>query len=370
MQAQTPADYRIASLDVIAYTVPTSTPEESDGTAVWSSTTMVLVEITVGSIHGLGYTYANTATAEFIRASLADIVVGRDIRHHGALHAELTGSVRNMGRDGIAAMAVSAIDNALWDTRAKLAGLPLAAMLGMVRERVPVYGSGGFTSYTIDQLQHQLAGWIGEGIPQVKMKIGRDAGADLGRVAAARKAIGDGAKLFVDANGAYVRKEALRVADSIGAASGVSWFEEPVYHRDFEGLALVRDRAPAIMEISAGEYGYEPQWFRWLIERGCVDVVQADATRCGGFTNFLAADALCDASFVPLSSHCAPTLHVHVGCAAKRMRHIEYFHDHIRIERMFFDGVPAVVDGCMAPDLTRPGIGLELKRADAEPYRV
>jgi len=370
MQAQPPADFRIAALDVTAYTVPTSTPEESDGSAVWKATTMVLVEIAVGNVRGLGYTYADTATATLIREQLVDLVVGRDVRHHGALHAELTGHVRNMGRDGIAAMAVSAIDNALWDTRAKLADMPLCAMLGMVRERVPLYGSGGFTSYTIEQLQKQLGDWVGQGIPQVKMKIGRDASTDLGRVAAAREAIGDDAKLFVDANGAYTRKEALRVAEHIGAESGVSWFEEPVYHRDFEGLRLMRDRSPAIMEISAGEYGYEPQWFRWLIEGGCVDVVQADATRCGGFTNFLAADALCDASFMPLSSHCAPTLHVHVGCAAKRMRHIEYFHDHIRIERMFFDGVPDVADGAMAPDLRRPGIGLDFKRADAERYRV
>ncbi len=277
--------------------------------------------------------------------------------------------IRNLGRDGISAMAISAIDVALWDTVAKLAGVSVAVMLGMVRERVPVYGSGGFTSYSIETLQRQLAGWVDAGIPNVKMKVGRDPAADAARVYAARSAIGEGAELFVDANGAYVRKQALAMGEMFAGAR-VSWFEEPVYHGDFEGLRLLRDHAPASMEISAGEYGYDPQWFRGLLASGAVDVLQADATRCGGFTGFLVADSLCESWMLPLSSHCAPTLHVHVAAAAKRLRHIEYFHDHVRIERMFFEGFREPVDGCLAPDLERPGIGLDFKRADAQKYAI
>jgi L-alanine-DL-glutamate epimerase-like enolase superfamily enzyme len=115
-----------------------------------------------------------------------------------------------------------------------------------VRDAAPIYGSGGFTSYTIGQLQHQLGDWAAEGIGRVKMKIGRDPAADLDRVAAARMAIGPQVELVVDANGAYTRKQALAQAERF-AAEGVAWFEEPAPSNDLAGLRLLRDRAPAGM---------------------------------------------------------------------------------------------------------------------------
>jgi L-alanine-DL-glutamate epimerase-like enolase superfamily enzyme len=199
------------------------------------------------------------------------------------------------------------------------------------------------------------------------MKIGRDAAADIERVRLAREAIGNDAELFVDANGAYSRKQALRQAE-IFTNSGVTWFEEPVTSDDLEGLRLIRDRAPATMDIAAGEYGYDSWYFERMLKAGAVDVLQADATRCAGFTGFLEAASLCAAHHLPLSAHCAPALHVHVGCAAARLRHLEYFHDHVRIENMLFDGVPQPKNGRLYPDLSRPGIGLELKRADAQRF--
>jgi L-alanine-DL-glutamate epimerase-like enolase superfamily enzyme len=232
---------------------------------------------------------------------------------------------------------------------------------------VPVYGSGGFTSYSIEQLQSQLAAWVARGISRVKMKVGRHDEDDNDRVHAARTAIGPETELFVDANGGYDRKQALAHAEAF-AGAGVSWFEEPVSSDDWEGLRLLRDRAPAGMEIAAGEYGYDLYYFRRLLDAGAVDVLQADATRCAGITGFMQVGALCDAFNMPLSSHTASALHVHPCCAVARVRHLEHFYDHERIERLLFDGVPEIIDGMMRPDLTRPGLGLEFKRADASRY--
>lgn len=359
----------IRRLDVRTYRVPTEGAPESDGTLVWDATTMVLVEVEAGGCTGIGYTYADTATAALIRDTLHEVVVGADAFEHGAIWSSMVAKIRNLGREGITAMAISAVDIALWDLRGKLLDAPVAALLGTTREHIPIYGSGGFTSYDIGALASQLGGWVSAGIPRVKMKIGRDPGADVRRIAAARHAIGDEADLFVDANGAYVVKQALNLAAQF-EASRVSWFEEPVYHQDFEGLAAVRERAPATMEVAAGEYGYAPYHFARMLDAGTVDVLQADATRCGGFTGFLAVDGLCQSALVPLSTHCAPYVHLHAASAAKMLRHMEYFFDHVRIERMFFDGPAEPVGGTLEPDFTRPGIGLELRRRDAAAYEV
>jgi L-alanine-DL-glutamate epimerase-like enolase superfamily enzyme len=348
------------------YTVPTDFPE-SDGTLEWNSTTLVLVHAGGGNRVGLGYTYADPATSMLIRELLSKVAKGKDAMAPAATWNAMVSRTRNLGRPGIVSMAISAVDIALWDLKARLLDLPLANLLGPVRDSVPVYGSGGFTSYSDQQLQTQLAGWIDQGIRRVKMKVGRDANADIGRVDAARAAIGPDAELFVDANGAYSRKQALEQAEKF-AEMNVTWFEEPVSSDDLAGLRLVRDRVPGGMEIAAGEYGYDAGYFRRLLAAGAVDVLQADATRCGGITGFLQAAALCEAHHLPLSAHTAPLVHTHVGCAATPLRHLEYFHDHVRIENMFFDGARLPVNGELSPDLSQPGMGIALKHADAERF--
>ena len=357
---------RIARADVGCYTIPTASPE-SDGTLEWDSTTLVTVHLRAGDETGFGYSYADTATATLVRDKLAPLVHDRDAFDIDACWAAMIRAVRNIGRRGVAAMAISAVDNALWDLKAKIVGLPLVALLGQVRDSAPVYGSGGFTSYSIEELQAQLGGWAREGVPRVKMKIGRDANADRDRVRAAREAIGKDAELFVDANGAYARKQAIEQAD-VFAAYDVRWLEEPVSSDDLDGLRFIRERAPAGMEIAAGEYGYELEYFDQMIAAGAVDVLQADATRCCGITGFVKTSAICEARSMPLSAHCAPSLHAHLGCALLPMRHLEYFFDHVRIESMLFDGFTAPRDGAICPDLSRPGIGVELKISDAEHY--
>jgi L-alanine-DL-glutamate epimerase-like enolase superfamily enzyme len=353
---------------VSAYKIPTEEPE-SDGTLAWDATTLVVVEVSGGGATGLGYTYADEAAASVVREKLCDVVRHADVFESAQIWAKMVGAIRNLGRGGIASMAIAAVDNALWDLRARILERPLWAVLGAMRTRVPVYGSGGFTSYTIPELQRQLGGWVRDGIPRVKMKVGREPECDVERVRAARKAIGSDAELYVDANGAYTAKEALEFAKAF-AECGVTWFEEPVYHRDLAGLRYVRERAPAPMEISAGEYGYCPQDFEVLLEGGAVDVLQADVTRCEGTTGFARVDALCEARNVPLSTHCAPALSAQPAAAAKRIRHLEYFHDHVRIERMLFEGFPELVDGAFDVSLCDNGNGLTFKRNDAERYAL
>lgn len=356
----------IESVGVAAYTIPTDQPE-SDGTLEWNHTTIVIVELAAAGQTGLGYSYTDVSAAVLIDAQLRAWILGADALSPPALWQAMIAAVRNVGVPGVAATAISAVDAAAWDLKARLLDLPLLALLGAVRDRVPVYGSGGFTSYTDARLRQQLGDWVDSGIERVKMKVGRAPERDAERVRIAREAIGSAAELFVDANGAYQRKQALALAEQF-AASGVVWFEEPLPSWDLEGLRLLRDRGPAGMAITAGEYGYELTTFRRMLEAGAVDILQADATRCLGITGFLHVAALCEGFDVPLSAHTAPALHAHVCCAALPVIHVEYFHDHVRIEQLFFDGIPQLAAGELRPDPMRAGFGFEFKRADAAEY--
>jgi L-alanine-DL-glutamate epimerase-like enolase superfamily enzyme len=349
----------LIELDVHVCTIPTDEPE-SDGTAEWDSTTIVIVEARSDDAVGIGYTYCEAAAAELIRSKLADLV-HEDVR---ASWLAMNGAVRNAGRPGIASCAISAVDQALWDMKARRLGVPLVDLLGAAHEDVPVYGSGGFCSYTDARLAEQLGGWAARGIPRVKMKIGRDPERDPARLDAARAAVGHDVELFVDANGAFTAKTALAWAERFALEWNVSWFEEPVSSADFDGLRLLREHGPAGLDIAAGEYAYVAADFRNLVD--CVDVLQADVTRCGGITGLLTASGLANAHGVDVSAHCAPAISAHAFCAVERRRHLEYFHDHVRIEAMLFDGVVEPVAGVLRPDRSQPGNGLALKRKEIE----
>jgi len=358
---------KIEPIEVEAYTVPTDAPE-SDGTYAWNDTTMVLVHARSGDKTGIGYTYADTATAVLARDRLANQVIGLDPMNLPLVWNTMVSTLRNLGACGPGAMAISAIDNALWDLKAKLLGLPLVVLLGAVRDALPMYGSGGFTSYTDEQLCRQFTDWAEQGLTMMKMKVGREPDRDLHRVEVAREAIGTGIQLFVDANSAYDRKSALYFMERFSEFD-VRWMEQPLLPEDRVGMRWLRERGPARMDVTDGEYGYGLPYFRDMIEAETVDVVMADATRCCGITGFLKVGALCEAHRLPMSSHCAPLLHLHAGCALPAMMHAEYFHDHVRIERLFFDGVPELKHGALSPDLSAPGFGFEFKSADAQGYR-
>ncbi|MFL6605005.1 MAG: enolase C-terminal domain-like protein [Steroidobacteraceae bacterium] len=358
----------IRGLQAEAYRIPTDGPE-ADGTFAWDATTLVIVHAQAGGQEGVGYTYADACITSLIRGLLAQAIHGRDSFDIPGCWMAMQRAVRNLGRSGLAACAISAVDTALWDLRARLLDIALAGLLGCAREDVPIYGSGGFTNYADETLRHQLSEWVNrDGCRFVKMKIGSEPERDPDRVRAARAAIGD-RELFVDANGAFSVKQALRFAQA-SLEANLRWFEEPVTSDDVCGLALMRASGPPGMEIAAGEYTYTPDDARRLLEGAAVDVLQADVTRCGGITGFLKISALCDAHHIDLSGHCAPSLHRHVACAAPRLRHLEWFHDHVRIEQMLFDGAPQACRGVIRPDMTRPGHGLEFKRQDAERFSI
>ncbi|MPR36254.1 enolase C-terminal domain-like protein [Salmonirosea aquatica] len=358
----------IQKLKVSAYTVPTDGPE-SDGTLEWDSTTMVLVELEAGGKNGIGYTYADASVAVLINKTLRKVVEGEDALQIPAIWQKMVKAIRNNGNSGLTHMGIAAIDVALWDLKAKLLDLPLVTLLGMAKTEMLVYGSGGFTSYPTDRLQKQLGDWADAGIRYVKMKIGREPEKDVARARAAREAIGDKATLFVDANGAYSVKEAIEKAHQFDAL-GVTWFEEPVSSDDLAGLQFIRQHAPRAMNIAAGEYGFNLSYFERMLDAGTVDVLQADATRCGGITGFLQAATICQAHHVPFSSHCAPALHLHPAMSLPNFYIAEYFYDHVRIEKIFFDGVAEPKNGVLTPDLSRSGLGLEFKRKDAERFEI
>jgi len=367
MAAVAPSRAEVERLDVSAYEIPTDGPE-SDGTLEWESTTIVVVEVEAGAEIGLGYTYGDASIARFVVSNLAETVQGSDPFSVRRTWAQMGARIRNAGRPGLGAMAISAVDTALWDLKARLLGLPLVDVLDRAHDAVPVYGSGGFCTYSLDRLREQTGGWVEHGIPRVKIKVGREPEDDPGRLDAVREAIGDEIDLYVDANGAFSPKQALAWAERYRAEWGVSWFEEPVSSADVEGLRLVRERGPAGLDIAAGEYAFVARDAVNLI--GAVDCLQLDVTRCGGITGLMQLAALAAAHGLDVSGHCAPQLSAHALCAVPNLRHLEYFHDHVRIEGMLFDGVLEPEDGCLRPDRSRPGHGLELRRGDAEQHRI
>ena len=276
------------------YVVPTTFDgqpmNESDGTAKWDSTTVLVVEIDAGGCTGLGYAYTSSTGLGLVRDVLAPLVTGADAMATPQLFWGMARAVRNVGWRGIAASAISAMDVALHDLKAKLLDVSLLRLLGASRDRIMVYGSGGFTSYTDEQLREQLGGWAEQGIRAVKMKIGTDAAADPSRVRTAREAVGDDVQLFVDANGAYSRKQALGMAELFWREDRVTWFEEPVSSDDLEGLRLMRDRGPGGMQIAAGEYGYMPADFRLLLTAGVAVLVVSALSILGSSTQVFSHD--------------------------------------------------------------------------------
>lgn len=356
---------RIDGADVRAFTVPLD-GAESDGTLTWDSTTAVVVSAYAGAERGLGYTYGDQSVAALVESKLLGLTVGADAMRPAAVSAAIQRQLRNAGRPGVGAMAASAVDVALWDLKARLLGLPLADMLPRFHERVPIYGSGGFTNYGLERLTKQLRGWVKAGIPRVKIKVGRSPDTDPERLKLAREAIGDDVELFVDANGAFTPKQALLWAERY-AEHGVSYFEEPVSSEDRAGLRLVRERGPAGVAIAAGEYEWDLPQLRDVAD--CVDILQADVTRCGGITNMLRVDGICKARNLGFSAHCAPALSAHVCTAIETCLHIEYFHDHVHVESELFDGTLEPEGGHLRPDPAAAGHGLSLK-GSARGYEV
>ena len=369
MSTATHVGARIDKVDVSAYQIPTATERESDGTLVWDSTSVVVVQLSCGEHTGLGYTYCHPAAGEVIKSKLAELLREADPLMPQQVWAQMQVQVRQMGHAGIAAMAVSAVDVALWDLKAKLLDVCLADALPRYRESVPVYGSGGFCNYTDDQLREQAQEWSAAGFRSMKIKVGREKSRDPGRIEIVRQAAVSEVELMVDGNGAYSLEEAVLWAGCF-RDQGISYFEEPLSSQDLDGLAEVRRRAPAGMSIAAGEYGWNLPYFQRMLDARAVHILQADVTRCGGISNMLRVDGLCKARNLRFSAHCAPAISAHACAAMETLVHVEYFFDHYRIESLLFDGTLNPGEGLLTPDRSRPGLGIEFKQADASRWEV
>ncbi|HEY2879095.1 enolase C-terminal domain-like protein [Nocardioides sp.] len=363
-------DVPITSVEASAYTIPTDRPE-GDGTLTWDATTWVLVTVRVGDPalpSGLGWSYAPAPAAAVVRDLLADVVVGRSALDVRGTWEAVVRAVRNAGRPGLVSMAISAVDTALWDLEARLLGLPLHRLLGSVRDDVPIYGSGGFTTDPEDLLREQVDGWVSQGIPRVKIKIGESWGGnarrDLERVRLVRQTVGPDVEVYVDANGGYTAQQAVRLGRSLDE-HGVTWFEEPVSSDDHTGLRRVREGVTP--DVAAGEYGDSLAYFAHLLAGETVDCVQVDVTRCGGYTEWLRIVALAAAYGLEVSGHCSPALHAPVAMATPNLRHLEWFEDHVRIEERFLDGFPTPEDGAIMPP-DSPGHGLAVRTPDLAAY--
>ncbi|APE18193.1 enolase C-terminal domain-like protein [Mycolicibacterium pallens] len=356
----------IDRLEVAVYTVPTDGPE-ADGTLRWDSTTAVVVHAYAAGAVGLGWTYSSPAAAAVITHNLRDVVVGRDTADVPGTLDAMTRACRNFGSRGLVAQAVSAVDIALWDLLGHLRDLPLSTMFGRCRDAVPIYGSGGFTNLDDDQLADQIRVWRAAGCAAMKIKIGQGWGSDterdLARVRRLRELAGDTVELMVDANGGYSPGQARRVGAALDHL-GVTWFEEPVSSDDTDGLAAVRGAVRC--DVAAGEYIADRYDARRLAP--VVDCLQLDGTRCGGYTGWLAAASIAAAHNLDVSAHCAPAVHVPVAAAIPRLRHLEYFIDHTRLEAELFDGVPVPSGGQLPVSTSRCGHGMSLAAA-AEQYR-
>ncbi|HEY7224200.1 MAG TPA: enolase C-terminal domain-like protein [Micromonosporaceae bacterium] len=356
------------SLSAQAYRIPTDAPE-GDGTLAWSATTLVVVWAGADGVTGLGYTYGPAAIAPLVGEVLAPALTGLDPDDVPAAWLAMCRALRNAGRPGVAGMALSAVDCALWDLKARRRHLPLDRLLGAAREANPVYGSGGFTTYDPQRQHAQLSRWVHEeGVSRVKIKIGESDGTeperDLARVRAARRSIGT-AELYVDANGGYDRKQAIRIGRAI-AEEDVRWYEEPVSSDDLSGLGQIRDAVTA--DVAAGEYGYDLAYFARMAP--FVDCLQIDVTRCGGISEFQRVAAVAAAQGLSVSAHCAPHQHLAVALATPNLRHLEWFHDHVRIEGMLFDGVRPATGGIVTADRCVEGNGLTFKQRDAQRWRA
>src|SRR5688572_17073576 len=245
---------KIERLEVSIYHIPTDRPE-ADGTFQWNATPLVVIEAIADSgLRGLGFSYTATAAGQLIHDLLAEVVISRPVENIGAAWEAMVSAVRNAGQPGVAAAAISAVDIALWDLRARAVGVPLFYLLGVYRETVPIYGSGGFTTYSEAELIQQFTGWVEKGISKVKMKIGKDWGTkqeeDLDRIKAVGRAIGSDAEIFVDANGAYTAKQAINLSHQF-AEQGVTYFEEPVLFDHLDQLAFTRQHSS--VPIASGE---------------------------------------------------------------------------------------------------------------------
>lgn len=322
-------------------------------------------------VEGFGLGQSNPGTREIIERAFKDLLIGRDPFDIERLWSDMFWRVRGYGRKGVAFCAISAVDIALWDLKAKALGLPLYKLLGPYADSVPIYGSGGWTNFTLAELIAETEGWVEQGVKRVKIKVGKDFGnaerEDIERVAAVRRALGDDVAIYIDANNGYHPKQAIYMAREFERYQ-VGWFEEPLLADDIDGLARVA--ASTTIPVATGEHEYTKYGFRDLIARGGADIVQPDVGRVGGVTEWMKAAHLAHAFDLPVAPHGVQLVHLHLCCATPNLKVVEYLKVAHDADKVWYTEFPEHENGMWSPFPDKPGLGLELDPAAVEKYAV
>lgn len=354
---------RVSSVRLSSVTLPLNTPI-SDAKVFtgrqrpMTEVAMLFAEITTESGHeGIGFGYSKRAggPGQFVHArEVAPALIGEDPSDTARIWEKLVWAGASVGRSGLSVQAIAAMDIALWDLKAKRAGLPLAKLLGAHRDAVRCYNtSGGFLHAPIEEVEEKAEALVAGGIGGIKLKVGHpDSAVDLRRVSRVRERLGDGVPIMVDANQQWDRPTARRMCRAF-EEFGLVWIEEPLDAYDFEGHAALAQAfdtpiATGEMLASAGEHDA-------LIERGGADVVQPDAPRIGGITQFLKVAAQADRRHLQLAPHFAMEIHVHLAAAYPREPWVEHFDwlDPLFNERLEISGGRMHLSA-------RPGLGVTL----------
>jgi mandelate racemase len=321
----------------------------------YSTTENVLLELDVGDAVGIGHAFAFIPRqADAIRTivvDLAETLVGQPVDRVRAVWADLWARINFVGQSGVTVMALAALDTAIWDLLAQRAGMPLYRMLGAVRSTLPVYASGGWFTYSKDELVEEALAFAQQGYAGYKIKIGRpDWRTDIARGEHVLDRIGDRIPLMVDANQAYSVERAIAVGRAL-ASLGISWYEEPVAVQDVDGSARVT--AAVDVPLATGETVFTRFGFQPLIERRAADVLMPNVVRCGGPSQFLHVASLADAHRLPVSSHTYTEVSAHLMAACPNAGMVEYIPGWWDV---LFDDPPIIRAGVIQlPD--RPGLG-------------
>jgi len=319
--------------------------------------------ITDQGLEGLGLTYhevGGEATRGLIRHNIAPRLIGRDPFETEALWQEMVAYLRGVGRKGLTYCALSAVDIALWDLKGKIVEMPLVRLLGGNRTRVPVYASGGWTSFSDEHLAADSKAKVARGYRAIKVKVGVEGGGnparDLRRIRMVREAVGPDVQILLDANNCWDAATAIQFANRVRDCD-ITFFEEPVAADDIPGLA--RFRRGTDIPLATGEHEYTRFGVRDLVLHEAADVVQVDGARVGGYTELLKAAAITQAWNLRLAPHAMEHMHLPLVAATANAMFLERLDIFEGITELVFRDPPAVVDGYMTvPE--RPGLGLEL----------
>jgi L-alanine-DL-glutamate epimerase-like enolase superfamily enzyme len=319
--------------------------------------------VTEGGVEGFGVTYnevGGEATKSLIVHSMAQKLIGRDPFETEVIWQELFQFLRGVGRKGLMLCALSAVDIAIWDLKGKLIGLPLYKLFGGCKTRIPVYASGGWTSYEDDLLVSDMKRMVADGYNMLKFKVGVEGGAnparDVKRVEKVRNAVGENIGLMLDANNCWDAATAVQFANSVREFN-IMFLEEPVPADDIVGLT--RYKRCTDIPLATGEHEYTKFGARELVRNEAADIVQMDATRAGGFTEMLKVAAITEAWNLLLAPHAMDNIHIHLVSAASNAPFLERLVMFDEITSRVYKNAPVPKNGIMEiPDL--PGLGLEL----------